>query len=927
MTKNSSKTVLYRYRFETRLGTAEFDEVSSELTVSGKLVRIPPKARMLLALLLRRAPDPVTRDEVLKVVWSYAFRNGEIAHLAPNVIDNQVRKLRRALGEDNGKLIAAQTKTGFRLTVRPDRVVVSSHFASDLQLKEGMPVPRREQFILRSRLGQNASNEVWLARRGESGEQRVYKFPLDGESLVRLKREAKLLRFLRKSLGERPDFVQLIDSNFQEQPFFLEFEYAGPNLLTWSETSGNLRACSEDQRMELFLQIADAVAAAHSVGVVHKDLKPTNILVTSEQGRLQLRVSDFGSSRLLDMARLGAFEISQHGLTQAVDKDSASGTLLYLAPELPAQEPTLRSDVFSLGLILYQLQKGDLRYRKNSGWERDVAEEVLREDISKATDGDPTRRHHNANELAERVRARKQLSEERLAAARKEAIDQAMRAAYERQRQRRPLVIAATGILALGFAATSFLYYRELHTERLLAASQTQVRQEAVRTATVAQFLDENVLSSSDPFLGEAQQKRTIKTALDDAASSIEGRFDGDPLTEASIRMALGKVYIRILEGDAAVRQWQRVVQLLEPMLAATDPRLLESRLYLANGLVLTSRFADARQVLSNVDRTRVHLDNAETELLSNRTWGIYYLNLQQCDHGIPFIEHALVMLKQLHPSDTSSLDLTRIMLGQCYIGVSRFKDAERLAKDLIVEVQGRTKPSELTLALARNVYGDSLSYQQRYPEAQVALEDAYRVVVEKLGPDNLRTLTILNARCNLYSESDQVVKAVACLQDAYTQTRQRYGDNHWLTAGALANLGIEQFISKRYDAATESLSAGREGLIKTLPADAPLTLLAGYYLARCYIQHGDADRAAPLAASLTPGALAGAEPGAPWEKRLAFLRGLILMQKHQLADAIAALQPAADMSAADDPNDSIVLEAQTALKHLRHSNSDTSSL
>src|SRR5262249_14488301 len=155
-----------------------------------------------------------------------------------------------------------------------------------------------------------------------------------------------------------------------------ECEYGGQSLTEWAAENDRLRALSLHERLGLLLQIAGAVAAAHQIGVLHKDLKPGNILIAPKNETLwQIRLTDFGSSRLLEPERLEELGITRHGMTvtTAVGASDMTGTFMYLAPELIAhQTPTVKSDIYALGVILYQLAVGDLRSPIVSGWERRV---------------------------------------------------------------------------------------------------------------------------------------------------------------------------------------------------------------------------------------------------------------------------------------------------------------------------------------------------------------------------------------------------------------------------------------------------------------------------------------------------------------------------------------------------------------------------
>jgi non-specific serine/threonine protein kinase len=131
---------------------------------------------------------------------------------------------------------------------------------------------------------------------------------------------------------------------------------------------------------------------------------PGNILMAAHAGGWSVRLTDFGVGSLVDKERLLNLGISLSA-TETTRFDGLSGTPPYIAPEiLRGQAPTAQCDVYALGIILYQLLCGDLRKSLSPGWERDVADALLREDIAAATDGDPMRRIASAVELADRIR-------------------------------------------------------------------------------------------------------------------------------------------------------------------------------------------------------------------------------------------------------------------------------------------------------------------------------------------------------------------------------------------------------------------------------------------------------------------------------------------------------------------------------------------
>ena len=330
----------YRYKFEN----AVYDDASASLSVDGIRVSLEPRPLRLLAELLERVNEVVSKEELTENVW-------DGRPTVDNVFANAVTKLRKALGEPAASRIVTVPRIGYRLDGPVERTATGRAVPAALDLQPGQAVPLREAYVLRQPLGAPAQGHVWLATHAKlKTQQRVFKFAADSGALRRLKREFTLHRMLQATLGERVDIAQVLDSNFNEMPYFLECEYGGEDLLAWSEDpSAPLAAMPRTERLALFLQVARAVSAAHSAGVLHKDLKPANVLVSGSPGSWQVKLTDFGSGRALDPERLKALGLTALGMTLNHDDSgqAVSGTVMYLAPELLAgQAPSMQSDVY-----------------------------------------------------------------------------------------------------------------------------------------------------------------------------------------------------------------------------------------------------------------------------------------------------------------------------------------------------------------------------------------------------------------------------------------------------------------------------------------------------------------------------------------------------------------------------------------------------
>jgi serine/threonine protein kinase/tetratricopeptide (TPR) repeat protein len=342
----------------------------------------------------------------------------------------------------------------------------------DWRPAEGQALPRRPHWRLLERLGEGGFGEVWLAAHAVTGERHVFKFCFDSERLHALQREVTLFRLLQGTLGEREDIARLLDWSFDAPPYFLESEYtAGGSLIGWAARQGGLGAVPLGTRLELVAQVATALAAAHSVGILHKDIKPANVLVhTVPGGPPSIRLTDFGMGLLTDRSVLEAQGITALGFTAAdgAGAGPGAGTPRYLAPELMnGQHATLQADIYSLGMLLYQMVVGDFSRLLAPGWQRDVEDALLAEDIACFVDGDPGRRTSDAREVAERLRNLERRRAQREA-------ERRTRLALEQARRRRALAGWGAAALSLMLAVVSVFALRALRAGEQARAARAE---------------------------------------------------------------------------------------------------------------------------------------------------------------------------------------------------------------------------------------------------------------------------------------------------------------------------------------------------------------------------------------------------------------------------------------------------------------------
>ena len=199
-----------------------------------------------------------------------------------------------------------------------------------------------------------------------------------------------------------------------------------------SAQPGGLGGLDEAVRVEIIAQTAEALQAAHEAGILHRDIKPSNLLIESNgsPAGLHVFVADFGIGQLLTEQLIPGGTLL--GFTRTVEdlRTTLAGTMLYIAPEvLEGNAATVRSDIYSIGVLFWQLLVGNLRMALDpSDWALRIRDPLLREDVRRCLAGNPAERWASAGELANSIRA---LPERRAAATKRQAeLEMRERAAY-----------------------------------------------------------------------------------------------------------------------------------------------------------------------------------------------------------------------------------------------------------------------------------------------------------------------------------------------------------------------------------------------------------------------------------------------------------------------------------------------------------------
>ena len=364
--------------------------------------------------------------------------------------------------------------------------------------------------------------------------------------------------------------------------------------------------------LSLFARICDGVNAAHLRGVIHRDLKPGNILV-DDQG--QPHVLDFGLAKLTDDS--AAATEPAHAMTVT---GQFVGSLPWASPEQAAgrsDEIDIRTDVYSLGVVLYQLLTGRFPYpvagridevvrhivhdspARPSAIRRPIDRE-LETIVLKCLAKEPERRYQSAGELARDLR--RYLAGEAIEA-RRDSLTYVISKGLARHRV--AAFVAATVTLAVFCAlVVSLGFWQQAEEQRKLAEHNATAAfkaaeladSEAAQSRAVLDFMRE-VLTSVEPE-NQGADVRLVQV-LAHASQTASQRFAAHPQQEAEVRELLGKVYDTLSLWTDAEVEFKAAVDLWTRHVGADDPRTLKAESTYA-GLVLNlTRYREVEAALT----------------------------------------------------------------------------------------------------------------------------------------------------------------------------------------------------------------------------------------------------------------------------------------------------------------------------------------
>ncbi|MEM7755152.1 MAG: serine/threonine-protein kinase [Planctomycetota bacterium] len=695
-----------------------------------------------------------------------------------------------------------------------DHAIEARRQALDAAIESPSPIEARSTiagYTIERMLGEGGMGSVYLATQERPARQVALKLVKSGFSseraLRRFELEAETLGRLR-----HPGIAQIHEAGLHQGRPFFAMEFVDGLTLTEYADAKNLGTRA---RLKLIAQIAAAVQHAHQQGVIHRDLKPGNILVTeveTDKGRVaQPKVLDFGVAKVT--------ESDIRATTMQTDIGQLVGTIPYMSPEQAGGDPAAldtRSDVYALGVLAFELLSGRLPHDLKDRMVHEAVR-IIREDepsrlsaintslrgdvetiVAKALEKKPDRRYDSPSALASDIG---RYLDDQPIQARPASTWYQLRKFSRRNRALVGGVAATFAVLVAGVVGTTVFAVRA-ETARLEAdrsAEQAEVAlaaetERATELERAIRFQDGQITRVNQEVMGAGIRDSIIRAAPEDSREQLLQTLEPINFTDVAVAS---------LERDVI----QRAIEAIDTEFE-DNPRL-RARLLNAAGVTLRS-----------IGRSRSAEDPQR---------------------------RALEILVESHGEDHVLTYMAKEAYAHVIEDQRRFDEAEVLRRDAYEGLKASVGEHDPRTLMALDHLGALMWSMNRKEEAETYHRASLDGRAATLGENHTATLTAAANLAKVLDGLEKFGEAESMFRRAMDGFRVTLGDDHPETLGHINNLGMWLSMNRRAEEAEPLLQESLEGFRRVLGNDHANTLATVSNLAICLKRLDRLEEALPL--------------------------------------------------------------------------------